>query len=228
MKFIPILFSTEMVQAILDGRKTQTRRVIKDEKLQTGDYNPEDEDFIILTTLNKYNVSNILWVRETFYAYGKWIKNGFSKSGKQKFKFIDLTLSRGHEYKYLDNPPNKVCAGNFAKNDSIVGWFKRPSLFMPKQACRIFLKITNIRVERLQCISEKDAVLEGVRIIHFAEGKFAVFKNYLLKEEKGTLNPIKSVFSLWESINGKESLNSNPWVWVIEFERIDKPENFLS
>jgi hypothetical protein len=103
----------------------------------------------------------------------------------------------------------------------------KPSLFMPKEACRIFLKITNIRVERLQDISEKDAVLEGVRIIHFAEGKFAVFKNYLLKEEKGTLNPIKSFFSLWESINGKESLNSNPWVWVIEFERIDKPENFI-
>jgi len=166
-------------------------------------------------------------VRETFYAYGKWIENGISKSGKQKFKFIDLTFSRGHKHMYLDNPPNNVCAGNLAKNDSIVGWFKRPSLFMPKSACRIFLKITNIRVERLQDISEKDAVLEGVRIIYFAESKLAVFRNYLLKEEKGTLNPIKSFFSLWESINGKESLNSNPWVWVIEFEKIDKSENFI-
>jgi hypothetical protein len=219
MKFIQLLFQTEMVQAVLEQRKSMTRRTrglkCVNESPNDWVFDSFDGRFYIFQNLintQKHlaakcpygQVGDILWVRET------WCR-GYDRAAYRPENYY-YKADKGNEFHSLTNKPVK--------------W--KPSLFMPKEACRIFLKITNIRVERLQCISEKDAVLEGVRIIHFAESKLAVFKNYLLKEEKGTLNPIRSFFSLWESINGKESLDSNPWVWVIEFERIDKPENFLS
>ena len=77
-------------------------------------------------------------------------------------------------------------------------WKWKPSIFMPKEACRIFLKVTDVRVERLQSISEADARAEGV-------------------------DSVDAFFALWQKINGTESLAANPWVWVYEFEVIPKP-----
>jgi len=183
MKYIPILFSTPMVSAILDGRKTMTRRKTK---LQPGD---------------------VLWVRETF----------------------------------ANNDDNTV--GWFYKADypnlKIPKW--KPGIHMPKEACRIFLKVTGVKVERLQDISPMDAVNEGVEyydIDHYAlkGGELiADFKNYTWVDDQNYedyhfptfTNSIDSFRSLWQSINGVESWNENPWVWCISFERIEKPENFI-
>ena len=224
--FKPILFSTEMVQAILAGRKTQTRRVIK------ADF-PENSTFIgCRETLGKsgvgfywcdgttgpmqgffpglfedlypkYQPGDILWVRETFI----------------ESKTPDIPNNRGWSFSYKAD-------GGYG----IINW--KPSLFMPKEAARIFLKVTDVRVERLQDISEEDAIAEGVSIV-YDYGSFVTYKNYLFKDKKtynkqDTRCPKESFQSLWQSINGKKHpWESNPWVWVYEFERIEKPENFL-
>ncbi|NNV55892.1 hypothetical protein [Limnovirga soli] len=153
---------------------------------------------------------HILWVRETFYAYGSWAIDKFGA------KFSDKTLSFG-DYKYADNPPVKV----ELKRGSLLGWYKRPSLFMPKAACRTWLEITNIKVERLQDISEDDAIAEGV--IEYQDGTFKnYFKKKGLREQDGVecLLAKGSFQSLWHSINGQENWDKNPWVWVISFKEV--------
>lgn len=189
-KYHPILFSTPMVHAILEGRKTQTRRVVKDKLLQNA--TPDDDiEFLLLTIIYKYKVGDVLWVRETFT---QWPKGEFQY-------FVDTAL--GNE----------------------LGKWK-PSIHMPKEACRIFLKIKSIRVERLQDISEEDAIAEGIVFKNHSEAGI-VYKNYL-KENAFFFYPVKSFCSLWESINGDKSWDKNPFVWVYEFEQIEKPLDFLS
>jgi hypothetical protein len=94
----------------------------------------------------------------------------------------------------------------------------KPSIHMPKRAARIWLRITNVRVERLMDIKREDAKAEGIKIDSITGTKF---HNYV--DGTTTYNERTSFYSLWESINGKESLDSNPWVWVVEFQRIEKP-----
>lgn len=186
-KYHPILFSTPMVQAILEGRKTQTRRVVKDEMLQKA--TPEDDiEFLLLTIIYKYKVGDVLWLRETFYA----------------------------------NTSEQLQGTFYYKASTDIGWkFKwKPSIFMPKEACRAYLKIKAIRVERLQDISEEDSIAEGV-----IKEKNGQWKNYLVPQTFWTYAKY-SFETLWISINGKESMNKNPFVWVYEFETIDKPLDF--
>ena len=191
--FKPILFSTEMVQAILAGRKTQTRRVVK-EKMTTAvlDYamennKPTDEFIERNCNLKK---GDILWVRETF---AKVPQTAFGENFIYKSTF-DRTFS---------GP-----------------W--KPSLFMPKEAARIFMKVTNVRVQRLQDINAAHSGAEGI-----VEVKFEYHKSINPRVVEMTAQ-IMAFRDLWDSINAKKHpWESNPWVWVYEFERIEKPENFL-
>jgi hypothetical protein len=189
--FKPILFSAPMVQAILEGRKTQTRRIVKDKMLQNAAGN-DDIEFLILTVSHKIKAGNILWVRETFT---EWPKNSFQYFASTAF------------------------------GEELGKW--KPSIHMPKKACRIFLKVRSISIERLREISEYDAISEGIKKTWIsnipAECKY---KNYI-NDGKGSLDPIESFESLWISINGQESYDANPFVWVIEFERIEKPLDFI-
>lgn len=176
MKERPILFSGEMVRAILEGRKTQTRRVIRDNLLSRFDdlnldsysdrnpsYETECGQLVLMTDLCPYGqVGDRLWVRET-WAY---------------CPYRDCFFYR---------------ADNFSEDK-----FKwKPSIHMIRAASRITLEITGVRVERLQDISEEDAIAEGMNP-ELPRAKFRF---------------------LWESINGKGSWNLNPWVWVIEFKQ---------
>lgn len=199
-KETPILFSTPMVQALLAGRKSQTRRIVKPQplyKTYSKYVMPDDapkkwHDCEDVTTICPHGeVGGILYVRETW----RWAE-GFSGSG-------------WYEYKASNTDP--LCT-----------W--RPSIHMPKSAARIWLEITDIRVERLQEISEGDAVAEGIEDL--TEGKRLSFKDYL----KGVhpLTAKASFKSLWESINGPESWEANPFCWVIKFKVLStagKPEN---
>jgi hypothetical protein len=111
---------------------------------------------------------------------------------------------------------------------------------MPKSACRTFLKIKGIKVERLNDISPGDACDEGVEYWNVDWGELeggeliADYKNYTWKDDERYpdynfptfANPVDSFRTLWQSINGHESYNENPWVWCLTFERIEKPENF--
>ena len=246
MKERPILFSGPMVQAILKGTKSQTRRVVKNCK-QFADWDATPADaydsiidaesgeatFLVAGDHGWVNtvkcpygkIGDVLWVRETFYAYGKWVKNGHSKTGKQQWKFVDLydngTYPDNH-YKYMDGPPLRVQTG---KSD-VIGWYKRPSLFMLRAACRIRLQITDVRVERLQDISESDAKNEGIESFRPVPGDGpaeTMYKMYLPPPphyQQWSVSPVHSFKSLWRKINGTESWDQNPWVWVINFKRI--------
>lgn len=209
-KLKPILFSTEMVQAILEGRKTMTRRIIKPQpkdgytpKIYKGNdqllhlesrKSPIELEYIEWNVIQK---DTILWVRET-YSPGH-IENG---------------SNTGWQYK----------ADNKGQN---IKW--KPSLFMPKEAARIFLKVTKIRVERLHDITEEDAIAEGVLQdvkLPIADFKIKMLYRDYTKATAGCADARSSFMTLWKAINGEASWKENPYVWVIEFERFDKPENF--
>ncbi|HNP68197.1 MAG TPA: hypothetical protein PKH16_09855 [Aequorivita sp.] len=240
MKIKPILFSTPMVQAILDGRKKQTRRILKasdnlsfvtiqtyrriwDSKVEANP-NPvrtlalfKNADAIPLTFKSKYQKGDILWVRETFIKI--FVDNEFEGS-REEFAYKASFDEAEKKYGMIKNPAGKRF---------IDSWKWKPSIFMPKEACRIFLEVTDVRVERLQDISNEDALKEGIS------------NHYLLKSNGYThyTRPDKfipigsedaertSFFSLWMSINGADSLDKNPWVWVYEFKQVEKPKNFL-
>lgn len=223
--FKPILFSTEMVQAILAGKKTQTRRTqgleIPNQSPSGYEYLGWDKNVTVFKSSEgkfrdckpKFNAGEILWVRETF------------------LELINCETKEFAAYEYKADMPEEFHKQFPHK------W--KPSLFMPKEAARIFLKVTNVRVERLQEISSEDAIAEGIAIdkqpMKNNDGWYYP-KNYLPENTEywgskyfkiGEYS--KSFESLWQSINAKKHpWESNPWVWVYEFKRIEKPENFLS
>lgn len=207
MNFHPILFSTPMVQAILNGSKTMTRRVLKGQALHwTEEFSHE---FIAMpeNDLCPYGkVGDVLWVRETSFEFSK----------------------------YRDFPMFQNATGDYVyrADGNCIGEHKwKPSIYMPKEACRIFLEITSIRVERLQEINDIDATNEGIEVGYAQDNlykKELVTHMDYLKNEHKWIHAKLSFMTLWQKINGKESWDANPWVWVIEFKRIEKPNNFLS
>lgn len=212
----PILFSTEMVQAILADRKTMTRRVIKAELDSRGLRwaNPKTgwEDWHGNPVRCPYGqVGDILWVRETWCKACLWDGDGEMPECRYWYKADD-------DWKQHDWHDDK--------NDEVTSAPKwKPSIHMPKEAARLFLQITDIRVERLQDISDVDAMLEGIESMTVAEdGELVVkFKDYLSKS--GWYYDSRESFkTLWMLINGFDNWNANPWVWVVSFERISKPQ----
>lgn len=190
----PILFNTQMVQAILEGRKTTTRRIIKDvepfgKALVTpkGIFSKEG-----LVRHGPYHIGDILYVRETWMIQS--MKN-FEKNVKFLYKARPTKLNEVH----VSNKRYEEMLKFECKN----GW--QPSLFMPKEAARIFLRVTGIRIERLQDITEKGIKAEGIteEWPSYARDKFQ---------------------ELWDSTTKEYKWRLNPYVWVIEFERIEKSE----
>ena len=213
----PIIFSGSMIRAILDGSKSQTRRVISPQPVdedECGPYIqvPEVTDWgcgETLTFMGRKHIKcpygvpgDTLWVREMHYRYGKWIKNGITATGRQKWKFIELDdKPKNVTVRYAENAPNEL------SKRPAVGWYKRPSIFMPRWASRMNLTVKNVRVERVQDISEEDARDEGVEFAPAGPGNCT--------------NYVGGFADLWDSINGKRGYgwDVTPWVWVVEFER---------
>lgn len=201
MKHIPILFSTEMVKAIEKGTKTQTRRTkglqkITNHYFQSLVHHATGKFTFVKNGNYSPREDDIIEVKCPYGQVGDvlWVRESFIKDGNS----------------YLHKAQHTI-VGNHIK------W--KPSIHMPKEACRLFLKITDIRVERLQDINDNDAKLEG---IVWNPGIEWICEPPLIT------NAYIALFKkLWQSINGEESWNSNPWVWVISFEKTDKPENFL-
>ena len=220
----PILFSTPMVQALIDGRKTQTRRVIKPQPqtipqvpMPLNDFCKEMERLtkegngMIHTSgagkglafpLCPYGQpGDLLWVREKHYPR-------FVKGGIEGFKRHYPEL---HPWIYFASEPDYDTRGH--------GW--KPSIHMPKSAARIWLQVTGVRVERLQDIHEDDARAEGIEYQNRING--GAWKCYkdtagISKDLLFCIDPSSSFRSLWSSINGPGSWELNPWVWVVEFE----------
>jgi len=212
-----------MVRAILEGRKTQTRRVIKPQPDDTGLHNHTDYPMSIDSKLEgwigtveetgetkeyglKYYPGDVLWVRETFQYRGL---NG------NLIGFRGENGNSGFLYKEKDAEYQKFPDFKWV-----------PSIYMPKEAARIWLEIVSVKVERLQDISEQDALAEGIETTKDPDGHDCV-RVYGFKENMfaklSQFSAIESFESLWKSINGLESLEANPWVWVVEFKRIEKP-----
>lgn len=209
MKEIPVLFSTPMVQAILEGRKSQTRRLVKDKHvLYSLDVNKVIPEYFKGGDggwCPYGQLGDILWVRETWGVGCRPDPFQGSVDGiefKADSQFIDDVESLPlHQYEDFDY-------GNYDKS----GW--RPSIHMPKSIARIWLQVTDIRVERLQDISEDDAKAEGVEKIN---DSIFCWRHYA-GQYAGCSDARTSFRSLWQGINGDESWNANPWVWVISYK----------
>lgn len=212
MKERPILFSGPMVRAILDGRKTQTRRIMKPQPTYDGFWwshkgyscggEKQFRDGLPLFVGCPYGVvGDRLWVRETFAPMQE-----------------NRPIANPAIY---DNKPAWYRADNDRPMWAGKTW--KPSIHMPRWASRITLEITGVRVERLNEISESDAIAEGIESKPQPYGKELDWKYYgwLEKLNQWSTCPIRSYESLWNSINGPESWAANPFVWVIEFKRIE-------
>lgn len=218
----PILFNTEMVKAILEGRKTQTRRVVNKEYLGLADINGnniyiEDEDgkhFNILeTTWAKYKVGDILYVRETFLI--GYIESGYDEPHENEYCIINDDSFDGEVIYKADHIQNTKI-NNLDAEDKEERPIWSPSIHMPKKYARIFLKVTNVRVEKLQDITFNEIRREGI----FPLGDITEDSN----------NYISHIQELWINLWNSTAKNGyrwedNPYVFVYEFERIEKPND---
>jgi hypothetical protein len=189
------LFSGPMVRAILDGSKTQTRRVAKDLIGFTSSGQP-------LTVrggdpceyARPYGApGDRLWARE---------------------KFLEADSPRRS-----DGYGCPVYAADYSDSD-IPNTRWRPSIHMPRWASRILLEIVSVRVERLQDISEADALAEGIDTGELCARQYLYDTGLAGSGADGRATPISMFKELWQSINGADSWDANPWVWVIEFRRL--------
>lgn len=211
----PILFSTEMVRAILDGRKTQTRRIVKPQPLKNlagnytfGRYNEfacgDSGGNISSIDLCPYGkVGDLLYVRESMY----------------------LDTNEIWRYK-ADDAALEISIFNEEKTKALSEWVWNkkgshcPSIHMPKAAARLWLEVTDVQVERLQDIRWGQAVKEGI----YEASSNGYWWDYEEKTYSADF-PIDSFRSLWQSINAERaSWEANPWVWAVTFEPTQNPK----
>lgn len=215
MTIKPILFNTEMVRAILDGRKSCTRRLLKEP------FTVHPNGYITKPRGNEnfcpyeppYQPGDILYVRETV-----WQKIGYylDVDGETKPSWYN-------EFRYVASDEKPETGWNYS-------WSKPPSIHMPKEAARIWLKVTDVRVERLQEITEKQACMEGTdpwdEVCYENNGWHPTFSD---PDSGGDPNMIDGFHKLWNSTIKKSDIDrygwdANPYVWVISFDRCEKPE----
>ncbi|HGW1780654.1 TPA: hypothetical protein ACNMRI_002343 [Klebsiella pneumoniae] len=227
MKERGMIFNGEMVRALLSGRKTQTRRIIKDctvgrdqiskfiqiEKKFIGCY-PEDVPELIRECCPYGIPGDRIWVREAFRVHSR---------ATDVATLVYKASERNSWTEQTHRVPVAVCN----KPATPEKW--TPSLHMPRWASRILLEITDVRVERLNAISPEDAESEGLERTNFtgfgdepglpSYPEPDVYFDPLKKQWKEY--PPEAFAGLWESIYGKGSWQANPWVWVIEFKRVE-------
>ena len=237
-----MLFKSDLIPAIVEGRKTQTRRVIKPQPDlglpeferyshiavdwyhptridRNGEKYPGDRIFGAYTDDGEwgwrcpYLVGETLYIKEAHYRYGFWRKNGLTKTGKQRWEFKPLPE--------LAIPSLKGFRLRYYDNppDEVQpnsyrkpAWYRRSPLFMPEWAARYFLKILAVRAERLQEIKIKDIWAEGL-----GDAIPQKYCCWALGPVEG-LKKFDEFADLWNSINPKYPFDSNPWVWVYGFE----------
>ncbi|APV24053.1 hypothetical protein A6P56_07170 [Klebsiella pneumoniae] len=232
MKERGMIFNGEMVRAILDGRKTQTRRPIKWKQTRFTEIGEREDgskwpwsedaehacDFWHPCPFGA--VGDRIWVRETWSDVN--LDGAPAVAYRADDEVYDLMeneslLDEDGAFNYQDTRVSKY---QFAAwhSDLISGiegnW--RPSIHMPRWASRILLEITNVRVERLNSMHDIDAMREGIQnLTTCSHSDFGI---------PGVVNaqhPVRAFQLLWESIYGTDSWHANPWVWVIEFKRVE-------
>lgn len=215
MKERPILFSAPMVRAILAGRKTQTRRAVKITNRTPGlaaCLQPADPAWVRQKTAAELcpygQPGDRLWVRET------WQHSNFPLGP------YDESCSVFYRADYMDDPHGPD--GEKSPEGKYRTWV--PSIHMFRSASRILLDVTDIRVERLQDISDRgpqnDCTAEGVFHCGMDVPSYEAWSTSGLRSSEKYM-----YWQLWESINGAGSWDANPWVWVVEFRRAAEPLN---
>lgn len=223
----PIPFSAPMIRALLDGRKTQTRRILKpqpvacDHSLFPNTPAPTIKirnGFAYCTTCGAgieadreyrgirvpYAPGDRLWVREEYYQFGHWEEaaGATTKGGKQKWQFV------AHDDVVLFDPPAAYRKGRQHKDPATRAWHKRLGRFMPRRYSRLTLIVTGVKVERLQDISEEDAQAEGASYGYSYPGT---------SPDDERLTQRRMFHLLWNSINGADAWDKNPWVVALTF-----------
>lgn len=217
----PILFSGEMVQAILQGRKTQTRRVMKPQpelrpgtmltptrkRIDTAYFHWKDEWWwqdpqpSLLAKCPYGKPGDRLWVRETWGIYSEsWTDYGWEGDG-----IVDLPSYKALPHGSMNSKYHVVYKADGYEADEGERW--RPSIFMPRWASRITLEVTGVKVERVQDITDDDAIEEGVDRTNTSIPTYARQRFH----------------KLWDSINGTRpgcSWAHSPWVWCVSFKRV--------
>lgn len=203
-----------MVRPSLAGTKTQTRRVVKRLPCQCDDFEPEEVSKMSPEGWQLAGHSGRWWCKcctsnDDIVAcpYGQpgdrlWVRECFGYCNDEP---MFGAFYRAEELVQKD----------YAEENGITRW--RRSIHMPRWASRLTLEIAAVRVERLQDISEADAIAEGIE--PYTDNGVTTYKNYLT-DEMGGLSAVESYKTLWESINGPGSWALNPWVWVVEFWRV--------
>jgi hypothetical protein len=235
MKERPILFSGEMVRAILEGRKTQTRRVLKKqpekstwEGLDGYRFDVRFFDDVICGTTRKHSCgvrfANRLHQREDCAL---WVPCPYGQPGdrlwvKEKhrlfchsFEFVGIEYASGgaDKLEHFEDRTLMPSLREIAQNNKDGSRRWKPSIFMRRWASRITLEIVSVRVERLQDITEEDAKAEGVEPYNarlHVSGRGILQNSY-----------VSEYAMLWNDINGKGSWDANPWVWVVEFKKVE-------
>lgn len=214
-RVLPILFNTEMVRAILDGRKTVTRRICKEGNDFTvpdmSFYDADRRTYAVHNYANKDHTDklslaericpicpeDILYVRETFRPLSKHPAAGFDYAANWSTKYFENSRK-----------PNACNNGKW-----------KPSIHMPKKAARIWLKVADVRVEKLQNMNTGDFLSEGV-----------IIRPEAYNDPENAYQQAKKEFiHIWDSTIKKSEIDqygwtANPWTWVIEFEQCEKPE----
>lgn len=206
-RVLPILFNTEMVRAILDGRKSCTRRLVKPQP-------DEKHTYLLGFVTDSTEKKEVGCFGFGINEYGGYIQYARPQCQPGDILYVRETWSEGYEEgTYIYRASDKLAdLPTFKESSKLI---YHPSIHMPKEAARIWLKVTNVRVERLQEITSEQIGREGVEV---------EYPHVLNGEEK------RYAFStLWNSTIKKSDIDrygwdANPYVWVIEFERCEKPE----
>lgn len=224
---ISILFTGPNVRLIQADQKIQTRRTMKPQPTHViggpgvvdshGKHVPRtpatDEVGSSRAIVCPYGQpGDTLWVRETYFAWGRWETRHSEKKGRDEWHFVDMTLECDRAYRYATEgdglwpmPGRRQLAG------ATPSWWKRPAIFMPRAACRLTLAVTEVRFEQLQDISEADAQAEGCSLECMTPTG---------NDSGSAIYGPGGYLALWESINGAGSWAANPWVWVVSFRRL--------
>lgn len=246
MKTTPILFSAPMIRALLSGAKTQTRRIVKfnvSGRIERAgrQWHPEDPNAILPCPYGA--PGDRLWVKEEHYRYGHWepVPGVKTKKGRQKWKFVPDT----DEVLYVE-PSALVRKGRHHKDPETPAWHKRLARFMPRSLSRLTLELTEVRVERVQDISEADAVAEGAVAMRewrmwrvFGEkGNYSVGGpepvdgtdphgdgNIIIAHRDQVVSaarPARDDFeSIWNRVNGPGAWERNDWTWALTFRKVE-------
>lgn len=223
----PILMTPENGQKCFEGSKTQTRRILKDQpgEFVHIEFDPKKgwqywwdvgssgmpdvrQEYAPLKC--PYGVvGDRLYLREACWIWGAWI-SGFDEEKKRRvYSFVEADSKRVT----FQKPDSHIVT---KKQANTVGWVRRPGIFMPRWACRTVVEITEIRVQRVQEISEEDAKAEGlVKSVH-DHGTYWGIQHADVWET----DPRKTFKRLWNSINSPDSWDANPFVWAITFKKV--------